>query len=106
VLWEGRPFLSLLTHYTVTSQRIRIRRGLLSRDTDDIELIRLQDADLSQKMTERMVNIGDITLYSADKSTPVVVMQNIHEPERVHEIIRRAMMEARKRYGVRLRDEV
>lgn len=106
VLWEGRPFLSLFLHYTVTNQRIRIRRGLLSRDTDDIELVRLQDVDLTQKLTERMVNIGDITLHSADKSAPTVVLQNVHDPERVHEIIRRAMLEARRRYGVRLRDEV
>jgi hypothetical protein len=106
VLWEGRPFLSLFLRYTVTNQRIRIRRGLFSRDIDDIELIRLQDVDLAQKLTERMVNIGDITLHSADKSAPTIVLQNVHEPERVHEIIRRAMLDARRRYGVRLRDEV
>jgi uncharacterized membrane protein YdbT with pleckstrin-like domain len=106
VLWEGRPFLSLLEHYTVTSQRIRIRRGLLSRATDDIELIRLQDIDLTQKVGERMVNIGDLTLRSADKSEPVAILQNIHEPERVHDIIRRAMLEARRRHGVRLREEL
>ena len=106
VLWEGRPFLSLLSHYTVTNQRIRIRHGLLSRTTDDIELARLQDVDITQKMTERMVNVGDITLRSANKSDPVVVLQNVHDPESVHEIIRRARLEARRRLGVRFREEV
>jgi hypothetical protein len=104
ILWHGRPFLSIFHHYTVTDQRVRIRRGLLSRDTDDIELVRIQDVDLTQKMNERMVDIGDITLIGADKSAPTVVLQNVHNPERVHEIIRQAVMEARKRQGVRFRD--
>jgi hypothetical protein len=104
ILWHGRPFLSIFHHYTVTNQRVRIRRGLLSRDTDDFDLVRIQDVDLTQKMTERMVDIGDITIIGADKSDPIVVLQNVHDPERVHEIIRQAVMEARKRQGVRYRD--
>jgi hypothetical protein len=104
ILWQGRPFLSIFHHYTVTNQRLRIRRGLLSRDTDDFDLVRIQDVDLTQKMTERMVDVGDITIIGADKSDPIVVLQNVHNPERVHEIIRQAVMEARKRQGVRYRD--
>ena len=106
VLWEGRPFLSLLNHYAVTTERVRIRRGLLSRSTDNIELSRLQDVDVKQHVGERMANIGDITLYSANKSDPVVVMENVHEPEEVLEIIRRAMLEARRRHGVRIREDL
>jgi hypothetical protein len=106
VLWEGRPFLSLVEHYTVTTQRVRITRGLLSKDRQDIELIRVQDIDHSQKLTERMMNIGDIVLRSADASTPEVELRNVGDPEKVHEIIRRAMLEARKRNLVRFREEV
>lgn len=106
ILWEGRPFLSLGEHYTVTTERVRIRKGLLGRSTDDIELARLQDVDVAQHVGERMANIGDITLRAANKSDPTLVLQNVHDPERVHEIIRRAMLDARRRHGVRLRDEL
>jgi hypothetical protein len=106
VLWEGRPFLSLSQHYTVTSERVRIRRGLIGRSTDNIELSRLQDVDVKQHPGERMANIGDITLYSANKSDPVVVLENVHSPEVVVEIIRKAMLMARRRHGVRIREDL
>jgi hypothetical protein len=98
VLWEGRPFLSLRHHYIVTDQRVRIITGLLGRETDDIELIRIKDVDHTQGITERMLNIGDIQLRSADSSRPNATLNNVTEPEKVHEIIRRAVLEARKRY--------
>jgi membrane protein YdbS with pleckstrin-like domain len=103
---EGRSFLSLTQHYAVTSERVRVRRGFFGRATDNVELSRLQDVDVSQHAGERMANIGDITLYGANKSDPVVVLENVHDPERVQEIIRRAMLAARRRYGVRIREDL
>jgi hypothetical protein len=105
-LWEGRPFLSLTEHYAVTTERVRITKGLLGKDREDIELIRLQDIDHTQRMSERIINIGDITLRSADASHPEVVLRNIPDPAQVHETIRRAMLDARQRYRVGLRQEV
>jgi hypothetical protein len=105
-LWEGRPFLSINEHYLVTTERIRITRGLFGKDREDIELFRLQDIDQTQKLGERMFNIGDITLRSADASHSEIVLHNIPNPLNVHEIIRRAMLDARQRYGVRFRDEM
>jgi hypothetical protein len=106
VLWEGRPFLSLTEHYSITSERVRITRGLLGKDREDIELFRLQDIDHTQRMTERMLNIGDITLRSADPSHPEVVLRNIPDPAQVHETIRRAMLSARQRYRVGFREQI
>jgi hypothetical protein len=106
VLWEGRPFLSISERYTVTTERVRIRRGLLSKDHEDIELIRIQDIDHSQQFTERMVNIGDVVLHSTDASIGEVRLRNVSDPDEVHEIIRRAMLDARRRYKVGFRQEV
>jgi hypothetical protein len=106
ILWEGRPFLSLTERYTITSERIRIQRGLIAKDYEDIELVRLQDIDRSQSVGERMMNIGDVTLRSVDASRPEVVLRNVADPEGVHEIIRRAWLDARKRHGVQFRDQM
>jgi len=105
-LWEGRPFLSLNEQYLVTTERVRITRGLFGKDREDIELFRVQDIDHSQGMSERMLNIGDITLRSADQSQPEVILRNVADPQQVHEIIRRAMLEARQRNRVGFRDEM
>jgi hypothetical protein len=106
VLWEGRPFLSMAEHYTVTTERVRISRGVFGKDTEDVELIRIQDIDHSQALTERMMNIGDVVLHTTDESSPDVVLRNVSDPAAVHEIIRSAMIDARGRYHVGFRQEV
>jgi hypothetical protein len=105
-LWEGRPLLSLTEYYIVTNERVRIVSGLLGKQYEDIELIRLQDVDFSQRFGERMMNIGDIALRSADASHPEITLRNVRDPAQVHETIRRAMLDARKRYRVGFRDEI
>lgn len=106
VLWEGRPFLSLVTSYRITSERVRIVRGLLGKDRDDIELIRIQDLDLEQGIGERALNIGDILIRSADPSLPEVALRNVSHPTDVHEILRRAMLNARKRFRYSVQEEM
>jgi hypothetical protein len=106
VLWEGRPFLSLRERYIVTNERVRIISGLVGRNTEDIEFIRLKDVDHTQGVSERMFNIGDIQLRSADPSKPMAVLRNVTDPDKVHEIIRRAMLDARKRYPFVFEQEI
>lgn len=106
ILWEGRPFLSLVESYVVTSERVRVKSGLLSNNYEDIELVRVKDLDFSQHLTERMLNIGDVLIRSADYTRPDVVLRNIKDPSTVHEIIRRAMLDARKRMGLIYREEM
>ena len=106
VLWQGRPFLSLSERYLVTTERVRVTRGLLARDREDIEMIRLQDIDHKQSFGERLLRVGDITLRSADASKPEVVLRNVQDPVEVHETIRRAMIDARKRVNFGFREEM
>jgi hypothetical protein len=106
ILWEGRPFLSLVERYIITTERVRIQTGLLSNAFDDLELIRIQDIDFSQHLTERMLNIGDLLIHSANASQREVMLRNIKDPSQVHEILRRAMINARKRYGLAFREEM
>ena len=106
VLWEGRPFLSLNTRYVITDERLRIFEGLLGKDRQDIELVRIQDIDQSQSISERVLNIGDIQVRSHDPSAPQTVLRNIKDPQEVHEILRRAVLDARKRHKLIYREEM
>lgn len=104
ILWQGRPFLSLVETYAITNERLKIVKGLLARDIENYELIRVQDIDLSQKVSERIFGIGDITIRGQDASKPMLVLRNIPKPEEVYEILRKAWLEARKRYGLQFRE--
>lgn len=106
VLWEGRPFLSLSTQYTITTERVRIVQGIMGKDREDIELVRIQDVDQKQAFSERMLNLGDIHIRSHDPSNPEVILNNISNPQEVHEILRRAMLSARKRHNLTYREEM
>ncbi len=106
VLWEGRPFLSLTLRYVITNERVRIIEGLLGKNYEDIELVRVQDVDFKQSMTERALNLGDIFIASHDPSNPQMVLKNVQNPKDVHEILRRAVIDARKTYGLRYREEM
>lgn len=104
ILWRGRPFLSLVETYTLTSERIKIVRGLVSRDVENFELIRVQDIDLKQNVGERMLGIGDIAIRGQDASRPVIMLRNVSKPEEIYEILRRAWLESRKRHGLQFRE--
>lgn len=104
VLWKGRPFLSLVETYVITTERIKTIRGMLSRGIENYELIRIQDIDLSQGISERVMGIGDITIRGHDASDPQIVLRNVSKPEEVYEILRNAWLEARKRYGLQFRE--
>jgi hypothetical protein len=106
MLWEGRPFLSLRVHYKITSERVRLTEGLLGKEREDIELVRIQDVDHKQNLTERMLNIVDVYIRSHDPSHPEVVLQNVTNPMEVHEILRRAVLKARKKYNLSYREEM
>jgi len=106
LLWEGRPFLSIATLYQITTQRVRITTGLLGKDRDDIELVRIQDIDRTQGVTERMLNLGDIHIIGHDQSTPTAVLRNVRDPEQVHEILRQAMLKARERFRYSIQERM
>lgn len=104
ILWQGRPFLSLVENYTITTERLKIITGLAARRVENFELIRIQDLDFKQNMGERMMGIGDLHIRGQDPSNPEIVLRNIPNPEEVYEILRKAWLEARKRHGLQFRE--
>lgn len=105
-LWRGRPYFSIGTIYVLTTQRIRIIKGVVGKRIDDIELVRIRDIRVKQHMGERMMAVGDITILSNDQSSPETILQNIKQPIEVHDMIRKAMMAEKKRRGFAYREEM
>ncbi len=88
----------------ITSERIKIVKGMLSRDIENFELIRIQDIDINQGVSERVLGLGDITVRGQDASKPIVELRNISKPEEVYELLRKAWIDPRKRYGLQFRE--
>ena len=106
LLWSGKPYLTIGVRYELTSQRLRIIRGLLGRTYQEIELVRVRDTAVSQRMGERALNIGDITIYSNDPSDPEIVLHNVKNPMEVREMIRKATLAEKERRNLTYREEM
>ena len=69
--------------YTLTDQRLKFTRGVLSKVTEDLELYRVRDTKFSQGVFERMVGLGNIELLSTDETSPTIHLRYIADAEGV-----------------------
>ncbi|MBU0641018.1 MAG: PH domain-containing protein [Planctomycetes bacterium] len=75
--------------YRITTQRLFVRRGILSRTVDQTELLRVDDVRTRQSLVERILGIGQVEVLSSDRSDDELVLRSIENPEAVAEHIRR-----------------
>ena len=69
-----RPFLRWLsTHFVVTTHRVLIREGVLSRSGRDVALSRINDVSFEHTLLERMFGCGTLTVESAGERGQVVL---------------------------------
>jgi uncharacterized membrane protein YdbT with pleckstrin-like domain len=87
--------------FTLTNQRLRMSRGVLSKRVDDLELYRVKDHALEQPLILRMVGLGNIVLITSDASTPEVVLPAIKNAPAVRDLIRQHVETARSAKRVR-----
>jgi uncharacterized membrane protein YdbT with pleckstrin-like domain len=69
-----RPFLRwVTTHYVVTTNRIVLREGVLSRAGRDVPLHRVNDVTFSHSVSERLFRSGTLVVESAGERGQVVL---------------------------------
>lgn len=65
------------TRYELTTQRLRSRQGVLSKRVDEIELYRVRDFSVEQRLWQRLVRVGSVRLITSDRSHPEFVLKNV-----------------------------
>ena len=83
------------TRYTLTDERLKFTRGVLSKTTEDLELYRVRDTKFQQSFWERLVGLGEIELYTTDETTSTIRLPYIRDAEAVREKMR-GLVEARR----------
>ena len=83
------------TRYELTSERLKMRQGVLNKELDELELYRVRDHKLEQPFFLRIFSLGNITLRTADTSHPYIVLRAIHDGEHVLDLIRKHVEECR-----------
>ena len=88
----------LTRRYRLTTQRLFIDRGFLSRTTDQTELIRVDDVQVQQSLLQRIFSVGDVKVLSqTDASDNQIVMAGLDDPHGWSEDIRQNMKIMRKK---------
>src|SRR4249920_60227 len=76
VAWFAIPFLRWqTTTYELTTRRLRLRRGVLSRSGRDFPLIRISDVSFSHGLVDRLLGCGQLVVESAGENGQLVLTE-------------------------------
>lgn len=106
VLWKW--FQNISAKYEITPERLVVRRGIIFKSIDEIELYRIKDVRMDFSLLNQWAGIGNICVSSSDETTRVgdLVMRHIENAQPRREELRRLVDAARQRRGVREIDMV
>ncbi len=76
-------------NYQLTTQRLIVHRGIFTRITDQMELLRVNDVRLKQGVVDRLVDTGRLEVFSTDESDETLTLESIPTPTEVAEALRR-----------------
>lgn len=91
---------SISTTYEITTQRVRIERGILSKSKESVELFRLDHFDVLKPLGMRLVGQCLIHLRSSDTNFPSVVIFGIPNLESLADTLRECSLRERSRRRV------
>lgn len=88
--------------FEVTSQRIKVHSGVLSKKTEELELYRVKDTKFDQPLFLRLFGVANVVIVSTDTTTPVSVIPAIKDAQALREQIRIFVEERRDQKRVRV----
>jgi len=72
------------TRYTITTRRLNIKHGIISRDVQETKIERVQDVNYRQTLYQRIMQIGDVDFdTAAQNSESDFVFAGVANPEQV-----------------------
>ena len=85
------------TRYEITSQRVRIERGIFSKTKDSIEVFRIDHFDLHKPLGMRLLGHCLLHLRSSDTSYATVILYGITNLEQLADTLRECSLRERTR---------
>jgi uncharacterized membrane protein YdbT with pleckstrin-like domain len=106
VLWKWIE--NMAAHFQITPERLIVRRGIVFKSIDEVELYRIKDVRMDFSLLNQWAGIGTVCLTSSDETTRTgsLIMRHIDKAQARREELRRLVDAARQRRGVREIDMV
>jgi uncharacterized membrane protein YdbT with pleckstrin-like domain len=84
----------IATVYTITNQRLRIKRGILSKRIQQTRIDRVQNVNTDQSVLERLLRVGTVDFDTAGTDDSDFTFAGVSSPSRVVEAVDRAQHSA------------
>jgi uncharacterized membrane protein YdbT with pleckstrin-like domain len=84
----------MATRYLVTTQRLSIRRGLLSRHVQQTRIERVQNVNTAQTFLQRLLRVGTVDFDTAGTDDSEFRFAGIARPDEISAVVDRAQREA------------
>jgi uncharacterized membrane protein YdbT with pleckstrin-like domain len=73
----------ITTTYTITNQRLTIRRGLLARHMQQTRVERVQNVNVDQRLIDRLLRVGAVDFDTAGTDDSDFTFRGVANPDRV-----------------------
>ena len=80
----------ITVHYTITTRRLHIKRGIISREIQETRLERVQNVNYDQSMLQRLLQVGDVDFDTAAGDDYNFIFAGVANPDEVVEQVDRA----------------
>ena len=81
LIWPGaRALRRTLTRTTITGDRLRYETGLATKSTRNIQLSKIQDVRVDQRLLQRIFNVGDLSIETAGEASRLTI-HNVDSPQ-------------------------
>lgn len=106
-LWSDIKRVTILalplsfTRYTLTTKKILITTGFLTKREEEIRLYRIKDISWSQTIFQRIFGVGSLHITSSDSTLPNLDIEQIKDSKEIKNLISSAVESSRVKAGVR-----
>jgi uncharacterized membrane protein YdbT with pleckstrin-like domain len=102
ILWR---YLVVRTQtFELTNERLRISKGVINQEIDEVELYRVKDILVVRKWWMRLTGLGTIHLDTSDRSMPQIDIHAIKDSLELRESLRKKVEAMRDKKRVREMD--
>ena len=84
----------IATTYTITNQRLHIKRGIVSRKIQQTRIERVQNVNISQAVIQRVLLVGKVDFDTAGTDDSDFTFDGVSQPEQVMKAVEQAQHEA------------
>jgi hypothetical protein len=87
-------------HYEITTQRVKLERGLLSKKQESLELFRIDHFEFLKPFGMRLLGYAELHLFSSDAEFKNFYVYGVHNLEAIGETLRECQLRERTRRGL------